>query len=544
MTTRPEHRLLAAFAHPDDETIGAGGLLALAVEAGVDVSVVTATRGERGEVIPPELARLAGDPEQLARHRETELSSALAELGVHRHLFLDQVPALAEQRPARFQDSGMRWVRPGVAGPGEDAGPDAFTSVDLEVAARLLAVVIRHVRPTAVLTEEPGGGYGHPDHVHVHRATMRAVELAAAPEVAPLGDEPDPLAVLSPWQVPAVLWVAQEETHLRAAVTELRDTLAHHAPRHAPDGTVLTVLDPGPELPGVAVPADEVAASFDVRPVAERLLAALRRHGSQLQAVAPIDGERLVGHLALSNATLMPVLDRIYLRPAPGYDATELAAVLAGREGRPAGRDSTPPGEAAAVGATHPADPVGVVPGEPTALAAARAGAAQEAATRAVAHPVRQSTEPGTTAAPGPGTDTDSRPGRRRGVLGRLVTTGGTTGVLVAILAGLVMGMLGTVVHRYSLEGWPVGIALGLVGVLAATVAARAIAGSGGLLLAALAVVLITQAMAFLRPGGDVLVTNEAISYAWLFGAPLACVLAALLPRRWFADGTRRGARS
>src|SRR5699024_8821464 len=119
---------------------------------------------------------------------------------------------------------------------------DAFTAVDVEVAAQLLAVVIRHVRPTTVLTEEPGGGYGHPDHVHAHRVTMRAVELAAGTQ--PTTDRtPDPLAGLSPWQVPAVLWVAQEESHLRAALAELGDTMSHHAPRHGADGTVLTVPD-------------------------------------------------------------------------------------------------------------------------------------------------------------------------------------------------------------------------------------------------------------------------------------------------------------
>ena len=111
--------------------------------------------------------------------------------------------------------------------------------------------------------------------------------------------------------------------------------------------------------------------------------------------------------------------------------------------------------------------------------------------------------------------------------------------VAVAAGAGLVMGMLGTVVHRYSIEGWPVGVVIALLGVLAAAVAARALGGGGGLLVAAIAVVLITQAMAFLRPGGDILVTDEVISYVWLFGAPAACVLAAVLPRSWFA-GQRR----
>ncbi|WP_454084626.1 PIG-L family deacetylase [Georgenia sp. Marseille-Q6866] len=502
MTTQPEHRLLAVFAHPDDETIGAGGLLALAARAGVDVSVVTCTRGERGEVIPPDLTHLADDPEQLARRREAELSAALAELGAHRHLFLDQVPALEGQRPSRFRDSGMRWIRPGLAGPAEDAGPDAFSTLDVDVAAGLLAVVVRHVRPTAVLTEEPGGGYGHPDHVQAHRVTTRAIEIAA--------DAAEPLGGLAPWQVPTVLWTAQEESHLRAALTELADVLGHHAPLHAPDGTVLTVLDPAGELSSLAVPAAEVTASFDVRPVAEQVLAALRQHRTQVQAVAPIDGRRLVGYLGLSNAALVPVLDRVHLRPAPGSDATALAAVLAHDDG------ATP------VPSSAPVAPAPVL----SAPQAAPEGSVPQAAPVGLA-----------VAAPDGGAPTAPAP--RRGVLARLVTSGGTVGVLVSLLAGLVMGALGTVVHRFTLEGFPVGIVLGLAGVLAAAVAARAIAGGGGLLLAALAVVGVTQAMAFLRPGGDVLVTDEAIGYVWLFGAPVACVLAALLPARWFGDGTR-----
>jgi len=489
MTSRPEHRLLGVFAHPDDETLGAGPLLALAVDAGVDVSLVTCTRGERGEVIPPELAGLAGDPDGLGRHREEELAAALAELGVHRHLYLDQVPGLAEQRPSRFRDSGMRWVRPGIAGPGHDAGPDAFTAVDLDVAATLLAVVVRHLRPTAVLTEEPGGGYGHPDHVRAHEVTMRAVEIAAG-EGAPAGG---PLDGLAPWRVPTVLWVAQDEAHLRAALAELAGRVAGGGGPVGPDGAPLTVPDPAGELPGIAVPGEEIGATLDSRQVTARVLAAVRAHRTQVQAVAEVpDGVRLVGRFALSNGVLMPVLDRAYLRAAPGSDVVDLAAVLA-----------TPPT------VRRPA------PGAPRARPPAPTGAAAPAS--------EASAEPA-----------------RRGPLTRLVAAGGATGAVVSLLAGLVMGMLGTVVHRYMLEGWPAGVALGLAGVLAAAVAARAIAGGGGLLLAALGVVVITQAMAFLRPGGDVLVTDETISYVWLFGAPLAAVAAALLPARWFSDGRAR----
>lgn len=560
MTTSPEHRLLAVFAHPDDETIGAGGLLALAVAAGVDVSVVTCTRGERGEVIPADLAALATDPAGLAAHREQELSTALALLGVHRHLFLDQVPGLASARPERFEDSGMAWVRPGIAGPAPDSGPRAFTAVDVEIAAVLLAVVIRHVRPTAVLTEEPGGGYGHPDHVHAHRVTMRAIELAATPEPAPIPDDAaDPLVGLAAWQVPTTLWVAQKEGAARAALAELAAHVEQTGAPTGASGNPLTVPPADGELPGVIAPDGEIAASVDATGVVDQLLQALRAHRSQIQAVQPLpDGGHLAGHLALSNDMLMPVPRTVHLRPAPGSQAAAFAALL-----------STVPSAAATSGPTSPGGPAGPsgqaeaeagtrgdaegfgppVIGSPGVSAqwaadpAAAPAAGPAAGPRASAPP---STAPGTasTSTPLAGpegvgspaaqrpTGTGSRPSRR--------PDGGWLPIAVAAGAGLILGLLGTVVHRYSIEGWPVGVAIALLGVLAAAVAARALGGGGGLLVAAIAVVGVTQAMAFLRPGGDILVTDELISYVWLFGAPVACVLAAVLPKSWFADGRRQ----
>jgi N-acetyl-1-D-myo-inositol-2-amino-2-deoxy-alpha-D-glucopyranoside deacetylase len=94
-------------------------------------------------------------------------------------------------------------------------------------------------------------------------------------------------------------------------------------------------------------------------------------------------------------------------------------------------------------------------------------------------------------------------------------------------------------VHRWEWQGWPAGMALALLSVLVAATAARAFAGSGGVILATLSVVFVTQAMTFVRPGGDILVTNEALSYVWLLGAPILAVAAVLLPRRWFADVPR-----
>src|SRR5687767_12098904 len=111
-TSRPgTGGLLAVHAHPDDETLATGGLLAVWAQAGRPVTLVTCTRGELGEVIPPELAALEGDGPALAARREGELAAAMRRLGVTDHLFLDTV-FLDTVPPggARFSDSGMAWA--------------------------------------------------------------------------------------------------------------------------------------------------------------------------------------------------------------------------------------------------------------------------------------------------------------------------------------------------------------------------------------------------------------------------------------------------
>ena len=508
-TETTEHRLLGVFAHPDDETIAAGLTLAAAVAAGVDVSVVTCTRGERGEVVPPALAHLARDGAALGARREQELSGALAALGVHRHLFLDQVPGLEEHRPARFVDSGMTWLSPRIAGPVPDAGPDAFSLLDLELTARLLAVVVRHLRPTALLTEEPGGGYGHPDHVQAHRVAMRAIEIAADPAAAdgwtpPADGARDPLDGLEPWRVSTVLWVAQAEPVLRAATDELQELVARTresdgaAAFRSLSGGPLQVaeLGTGEDLPGLVVPTAQIAVELDARAVTRPVLDALRAHETQVQAVAPVTGRSpLAGHLALSNDALLPLLDRVHLRVAPGYDATDLIAVLTGAASAPTG---TAPG-------TGPTDDDAPAPLRPAA-------AADRTSDRAAG----PSDDPSATDSPGRG--------------------GRAAGLAMCVVVGVVMALLGTVVHRYAIGDWPVGILLGLAGVLAGGIAARAVAGANGLLVVVIAVVLTSQAMTFVRPGQDILVTDQPIGYVWLFGAPAVCLVAAFLPRRWFAD--------
>src|SRR5262245_30071349 len=162
MTLTAAPRLLLVHAHPDDESLWTGGTIARYAAAGVQVTLVTCTLGEEGEVIPESLRPLAADAaDQLGGYRIGELRAACAALGVSDHRWLGGV--------GRWRDSGMV----GVAANGH---PRAFAGGDLETQAAALAEVIADVRPQVVVTYGPDGGYGHPDHVRAHEVTMAACQ--------------------------------------------------------------------------------------------------------------------------------------------------------------------------------------------------------------------------------------------------------------------------------------------------------------------------------------------------------------------------------
>ncbi|MBU0493414.1 MAG: PIG-L family deacetylase [Chloroflexi bacterium] len=153
------HTLLAVFAHPDDESFGPGGTLARYAAAGVSVHLVCATRGEAGgsDQSNPETGADLGD------RREEELRCAAKILG------------LAEVHLLGYRDSGM-------AGSADNQHPQALVQADPDVLAQQVADLIRDLRPQVVLTSDPYGGYGHPDHIAVHRATLAAWERLAVQE--------------------------------------------------------------------------------------------------------------------------------------------------------------------------------------------------------------------------------------------------------------------------------------------------------------------------------------------------------------------------
>lgn len=174
---------LFVHAHPDDETLDTGALLAWLSTNDVTAAVVTCTRGERGEVVEGVLPASVTQAD-LVCVRQRELACAIAALGVHDHDYLGMPPARAAGlQPRDYHDSGMRWVAPGLAGPAETNDPCAFSVAPLdETVADLLALVER-VQPTVLVSYDALGSYGHPDHVRAHELTLAAARQAGLPVV-------------------------------------------------------------------------------------------------------------------------------------------------------------------------------------------------------------------------------------------------------------------------------------------------------------------------------------------------------------------------
>jgi LmbE family N-acetylglucosaminyl deacetylase len=154
--------LLSVLAHPDDESFGMGGTLALYAQRGVHVHLACATRGEVGEMDPQYMQGF----KSIAERRESELRCAAGILGLEGVHFLD------------YRDSGM-------PGSPDNQHPQALAFQPLDEVAANVACYMRDLKPQVVLTFDPFGGYGHPDHIAIQRATALAFEQAGNPEFSP-----------------------------------------------------------------------------------------------------------------------------------------------------------------------------------------------------------------------------------------------------------------------------------------------------------------------------------------------------------------------
>ena len=243
VTTLPDRRLLLVHAHPDDESIGTGATMAHYAATGAHVTLVTCTLGEEGEIHVPALAQLcAAEADQLGGYRIGELAAACAALGVTDHRFLGGA--------GRYRDSGMM----GLA---TNEHPRAFWQAHLDTAAGYLVEVIREVRPQVLVTYDPDGFYGHPDHIQAHRVAMRAVELAAAEGIAPA----------------KVYWTAMPRSVLDAGLETFTES----------SDNPFAGIESADELP-FGTPDAEIAARIDGTDQHAAKEAAMRAHATQIPA--------------------------------------------------------------------------------------------------------------------------------------------------------------------------------------------------------------------------------------------------------------------
>src|SRR5262245_43595554 len=153
-----ELTLMAVHAHPDDEAIGTGGVLARYADEGLRTVLVTCTGGEVGEISDSRLAT----PETLAEVRRKELLQACAILRVGRLHLLG------------YRDSGMM-------GTPDNAHPASFYQASLEEATARLVALVRRERPQVLVTYDERGFYGHPDHIRANQITVAAFGAAGDP---------------------------------------------------------------------------------------------------------------------------------------------------------------------------------------------------------------------------------------------------------------------------------------------------------------------------------------------------------------------------
>lgn len=236
---------MLVHAHPDDETINNGITMAHYASLGHQVTLVTCTRGEEGEVLIPELAHLASDKEDnLGAHREGELAEAMQILGVKDFRYLGS--------PHRtYRDSGMMGTPP-------NERKESFWQSDLEEAADHLAEVIIEVKPHVLITYDEFGGYGHPDHIKAHQISMRAAEK-----------------VRDSWQIQKIYWNTIPISIIEEGIEAMKDSesqffgvdKAEDFPFAQPDSSVTTVI------------SNEL--------LVEKKMAAMKAHATQITVDGP-----------------------------------------------------------------------------------------------------------------------------------------------------------------------------------------------------------------------------------------------------------------
>ena len=235
--------MLLVHAHPDDETINNGSTMAMYAALGADVTLVTCTRGEEGEVLVQDLAHLAAHAtDSLGEHRVGELADAMKALGITDHRFLGE-------GDRKYRDSGMMDTEP-------NNRPDVFWQADLELASDDLVKVIDEIKPHVLITYDEIGGYGHPDHIQAHRVAMRASEKSF-------------------WNIEKIYWNVMPRSVIQEGIDAMKKL-----------GSDFMGAEKAEDLP-FAKDDSFVHAMVDGNEYVEKKMDAMRAHATQIEVDGP-----------------------------------------------------------------------------------------------------------------------------------------------------------------------------------------------------------------------------------------------------------------
>jgi N-acetyl-1-D-myo-inositol-2-amino-2-deoxy-alpha-D-glucopyranoside deacetylase len=239
-------RLLLVHAHPDDETINNGVTMAKYAKDGAQVTLVTCTRGEEGEVLVAELSNLASDKDdKLGQHREIELKDAMAHLGISDFRFLGA--------------PNKKWRDSGMMGTPQNDRKDVFWQSDLEEAANELVKIILEIKPQVLITYDEFGGYGHPDHIKAHRVAMRAAEIAA----------------INGWKIEKIYWNTMPRSVIQMGIEKMKEV-----------GSDFFGAESADDLP-FAKPDELVTSVVHASEYVPQKLAAMKAHATQIAVDGP-----------------------------------------------------------------------------------------------------------------------------------------------------------------------------------------------------------------------------------------------------------------
>ena len=233
-------------AHPDDETINNGATMAKYAAEGVQVTLVTCTRGEEGEVLVESLANLASSrDDKLGEHREIELKNAMEYLGIKDFRFLGS--------------PNKKWRDSGMIGTAQNERKDVFWQADLTEAAQELVKIILEIKPQVLITYDEFGGYGHPDHIKAHQVAMLAAELASN----------------QGWKISKIYWNTMPKSVIQMGIDKMKEV-----------GSSFFGADSVEDLP-FAKPDELVTSVIKAPDYVEKKLEAMKAHETQISIDGP-----------------------------------------------------------------------------------------------------------------------------------------------------------------------------------------------------------------------------------------------------------------